>query len=210
MKLQAEKRTPGRSRELRSQGRLPALMYNKELNVPLSVELKAFDKAFRSQGTASLIDLEIDGEVHAVLVKQVQMNKRKRVPEHVDFYAVTANQPVDVNVPVELLGNPVGVRDGGQLDVQRREVRISILPRLIPGHLEVDIAALKIGDSVHIRDLVALLPSEARVLDDLDLALVAVVPPRVSEEAAEVEEVEAEPEVIGRGADTEDSADSED
>ncbi len=210
MKLQAEKRTPGRSRELRNQGRLPALMYNKELNVPLSVELKAFDKAFRSQGTASLIDLEIDGEVHAVLVKQVQMNKRKRVPEHVDFYAVTANQPVDVNVPVELLGNPVGVRDGGQLDVQRREVRISILPRLIPGHLEVDIAALKIGDSVHIRDLVALLPSEARVLDDLDLALVAVVPPRVSEEAAEVEEVEAEPEVIGRGADTEDSADSED
>lgn len=210
MKLQAEKRTPGRSQELRAQGRLPALMYNKELNVPVSVDLKAFDKAFRSQGTASLIDLEIDGELHSVLVKQVQMSKRRRVPEHVDFYAVTANQPVEVGVPVELVGNPIGVRDGGQLDVQRREVRISVLPRLIPAHIELDVSQLAIGDSVHIGDVVKLLPSEARVLDDLELALVAVVPPRVSEEAAEVSE-EAEPEVIGRGADdAEDGAGSED
>lgn len=210
MKLQAEKRTPGRSQELRAQGRLPALMYNKELNVPVSVDLKAFDKAFRSQGTASLIDLEIDGELHSVLVKQVQMSKRRRVPEHVDFYAVTANQPVEVGVPVELVGNPIGVRDGGQLDVQRREVRISVLPRLIPAHIELDVSQLAIGDSVHVGDVVKLLPSEARVLDDLELALVAVVPPRVSEEAAEVSD-EAEPEVIGRGADdAEDGAGSED
>lgn len=208
MKLQAEKRTPGRSRELRAQGRLPALMYNKELNVPVSVDLKAFDKAFRSQGTASLIDLEIDGEVHSVLVKQVQMSKRRRVPEHVDFYAVTANQPVEVGVPVEFVGTAVGVREGGQLDVQRREVRISVLPRLIPAHLEVDISQLAIGGSVHVGDVVSLLPSEARVLDDLELALVAVVPPRVSEVAEEAAD-EAEPEVIGRGADEEDADEEE-
>lgn len=205
MKLQAEKRTPGRSRELRAQGRLPALMYNKVLNVPVSVELKAFDRAFRSQGTASLIDLEIDGEVHSVLVKQVQMNKRRRVPEHVDFFAVTADQEVEVGVPVEFVGTAVGVREGGQLDVQRREVRISVLPRLIPAHLEVDISQLDIGGTVHVGDVVALLPSEARVLDDLELALVAVVPPRVSEDAEAEAADEAEPEVIGRGADEEDA-----
>ncbi len=209
MKLQAEKRTPGRSNDLRAQGRLPALMYNKELNVPVSVDLKAFDKAFRAQGTASLIDLEIDGEVHSVLVKQVQMSKRRRVPEHIDFYAVTANQPVEVAVPLELVGTAVGVRDGGQLDVQRREVRISVLPRLIPAHLELDISKLAIGASIHVSDVVGLLPTEAKVLDDLELALVAVVPPRVSDDSA-AGEGDAEPQVIGRGADDENGAGADD
>lgn len=209
MKLQAEKRTPGRSNDLRAQGRLPALMYNKELNVPVSVDLKAFDKAFRAQGTASLIDLDIDGEVHSVLVKQVQMSKRRRVPEHVDFYAVTANQPVEVAVPVELVGTAIGVRDGGQLDVQRREVRISVLPRLIPAHLELDVSKLAIGASIHVSDVVGLLPTEAKVLDDLELALVAVVPPRVSDDSA-VDEGDAEPQVIGRGADDENGAGADD
>ncbi|MBX3143201.1 MAG: 50S ribosomal protein L25 [Trueperaceae bacterium] len=206
MKLQAEKRTPGRSNDLRAQGRLPALMYNKELNVPVSVDLKAFDKAFRAQGTASLIDLDIDGDVHSVLVKQVQMSKRRRVPEHVDFYAVTANQPVEVSVPLELVGTAVGVRDGGQLDVQRREVRISVLPRLIPAHVELDISKLAIGSSIHVSDVVALLPKEAKVLDDLELALVAVVPPRVSDDSA-AGEGGSEPEVIGRSADDEAASD---
>src|SRR5690606_15273838 len=126
---------------------------------------------------------DIDGEVHSVLVKQVQMDKRRREPMHVDFYAVTANQAVDVNVPIEFIGTAIDVREDGQLDVQRREVRISVLPRLIPAHLEVDVSGLVVGGTVHVSDVVKLLPSEAKVLDDLELALVAVVPPRVAEEA---------------------------
>src|SRR5690606_40847511 len=100
--------------ELRRSGRLPAVVYNKDLNVPVSVDERSFDKAFRAVGSSSLIDLEVDGEVHSVLVKQVQMDKRRRKPMHVDFYAVSADETVVVHVPIELVGSVVGVRAGGQ------------------------------------------------------------------------------------------------
>ncbi len=94
MKLAAEKRGKGGLGELRSNGRLPAVMYNREINVPVSIEMRAFDKAFRQVGNSSLIDLDIAGDVHSVIVRQVQMDKRRREPMHVDFYAVSANEPV--------------------------------------------------------------------------------------------------------------------
>jgi large subunit ribosomal protein L25 len=199
MKLDARKRAVGAVSPLRQGGRLPAVVYNRNLNVAVSVELKAFDRVFRSQGTSSVIDLDVEGEVHEVLVKAVQMDKRRRVPQHVDFYAVTAGQVVAVHVPIEFVGTAAGTKDGGQLDVQRREIHISVLPRLIPNHVTLDVSALTIGDSLHIRDLQASLPPEATVLDDLDLAVVAVVPPRVAVEDEGGEEPEAEPEVIARG-----------
>lgn len=206
MKLTAEKRGKGGLSELRRNGRLPAVMYNRDTNVSVSIEMRAFDKAFRTVGNSSLIDLDIAGDVHSVIVKQVQMDKRRREPLHVDFYAVSANEAIQVPVPVEYVGNPVGVRDGGQLHVQRREVLISVLPREIPNHIELDISGLEIGGSLHVADIVEKLPAAAEVLDDLELALVAVVPPRVAEE--EEEDLEAaEPQVVGEArADEEDGA----
>lgn len=200
MKLEARKRAVGAVGALRRAGQMPAVVYNSQLNQPISVDLKAFDRVFRSQGTSSVIDLEVDGDVVPVLVKAVQMDKRRRQPQHADFFAVTANQPVSVHLPIELTGVPIGTRDGGQLDVQRREVHISVLPRLIPGAIEIDISGLAIGDSMHVRDLEAFLPAEAEILDDLDLAIVAVVPPRLAVEDEETVEEEAEPEVISKGA----------
>jgi large subunit ribosomal protein L25 len=199
MKVSAQKRTPGDARALRSAGRLPGVVYNKETNIPVSLELREFDKAFRSQGTAHIIDLDIGGESHDVLVKAVQMDKRRRVPQHVDFYAVTANQPVDVHVPIEFVGSAVGAREGGQVDIQRREVHIRILPRLIPGNLEVDISELAINDSLHLSDVIGKLPPQAEVLDNPEEALIAILPPRVEEPAEPVEAAAEEPEVIGEG-----------
>ena len=197
MKLEARTRAVGAIGPLRRAGQMPAVVYNRNLNLAISVDLKAFDRVFRSRGTSSVIDLSVDGEVHEVLVKAVQMDKRRRIPQHVDFYAVTAGQAVSVHVPIEFVGTAAGTKEGGQLDVQRRELHISVLPRLIPNHIVLDVSALAIGDSLHVRDLQAALPPEATVLDDLDLAVVAVVPPRVAvdDEGGE----EAEPEVIARG-----------
>ncbi len=196
MRLNAEKRAPGTAAQLRRAGMLPGIVYNQEINEPVAVEMRAFDKAFRAQGTSSLIDLVIDGTERSVVVKQVQMDKRRREPMHVDFFAVTADRPLEVNVPIELTGTPTGVRDGGLLDVQRREVRIAVLPRFIPNHVQIDVSALAIGESLHVRDLVPHLPAEAHVLDDLDLSVAAVVPPRVADDA-ETEATATEPTVIG-------------
>jgi len=130
----------------------------------------------------------------------VQMDKRRRVPQHIDFYAITAGQKVTMNIAVEFAGTPVGATEGGQLDVQKREVAVSIQPHLVPEHLVLDVSALRIGDSLHVRDLVSLLPTDTEIIDDLDLAVVAVVPPRVAVED-EAAETAAEPAVIGKGED---------
>ena len=211
MKLEATVREAGSAAALRSQGRLPAVVYNRQLNVPVSIDERTFDRVFRSQGTSNLIDLEVDGTVHQVLVKAVQMNKRARAAVHVDFYAVTADEPVTLYVPIELVGTAAGTKEGGQLDVQRRELHISVLPRLIPHALELDISQLAIGDSLHVGDLRDLLPPEADILDDLELSIVTVVPPRMVEEEAAVEEDEAlEPEVIGEAEEDEGDEASDD
>lgn len=207
MELTAQKREIGTGKQLRSEGSIPAIVYNKELNLTVSVELKAFDKVFRAQGTSSIIDLKVEGEEdHEVLVKAVQMDKRRRLPQHVDFYAVTKGQVVEISLPIDLVGTPTGVKDeGGLLDVQKREVTISILPRLIPNNVEIDISHLGMGESLHVSDLIALLPAEAEMIDELDRTIVTIVAPRVQEEETE-ETVSAEPEVIGRDSEEEEEA----
>lgn len=198
MKLEAQRRDGGTAARLRTEGMLPGVIYNRDTNVTIAVDLKTFDRVFRETGTSSLIDLDVDGETHQVLVREVQMDKRKRVPLHIDFYAITAGQVVEVYVPIEFLGTPEGAKEGGQVDVQRREVHISILPSLIPNHIEVDITELDMGDSLHISDVVDLLPPEAEILDELDRTIIAVLAPRAEIEE-EVEEVEVlEPELISR------------
>ncbi|MCH2666753.1 MAG: 50S ribosomal protein L25 [Deinococcales bacterium] len=213
MELKGEIRTPGKAGSLRQAGRLPGIIYNKDLNLTISVDLRTFDRAFRDNGTANLIDLEVDGKTHPVLIKAVQMDKRLRRPSHVDFFAVTAGQAVTVSVPLDYVGTSVGVAEGGQLDIARRELQLNVLPRLIPSQIEVDISELNIGDSVHINDLASsLFPEGAEVVDDGDLTLITVVPPRVEEVEEPVSEfdAEAEPEVIGRGAEDEEDGESTD
>ena len=198
MKLEAKKRTGGANRALRNDGRLPAVIYNRGLNVPVAIEAKAFDRVFREQGTSSLIDLDIEGDEHQVLVREVQMDKRRRVPLHVDFYAITAGEKLEVHVPVEYVGTSEGQKEGGQLDIQRREVGIFVLPSQIPHDIQVDISALTIGDSVHIGDVRGQLPDTAEILDDEGLTLVTVLAPRAEEEEEPTLDEGVEPEVIGR------------
>lgn len=200
MELIAQKREIGKTKSLRKEGFIPAVIYNKELNLSISIEYRAFDKVFRSQGTSSIIDLNVEGEgSHEVLVKAVQMDKRRRLPQHVDFYAVTRGQATEVHVPIELVGKAKGVKEsGGLLDIQKREVHISILPRLIPNHVELDISDLDMYHSLHVRDLLSSLPAEAKVLDDLDATIVTVVSPRVVSEDSITATI---PELIGKGKD---------
>ena len=198
MRVSAQKRTPGNAPDLIKSGRLPGVVYNKETNIPVSLELREFDKAFRSQGTSNVINLDIDGDEHDVLVRAVQMDKRRRQPIHIDFFAVSANQPVEVAVPFDFIGEAAGAKEGGQVDIQRREIRIRVLPRFIPQqHLEVDISELAIGDSLHLGDVIGQLPAQAEALDDPEETIIAILPPRVEEPEETVQTEAAEPEVIG-------------
>ncbi len=210
MKLSAIKRSTDKANALRKQGRLPGIVYNNEVNIPMSVDVRDFDKAFRARGTSQVIELDIDGEVHDVLVRTVQMQKRRREPIHVDFYAVTAGQTVDIGVLIDFVGTPIGAKEGGQVDIQRRDVQIRIIPKLIPEGLEVDISKLRIGDAIHLSDILDMLPPEAEILDEPERTLITILAPRAEEEEepTEAELEPAEPEVIGQEEELEESDDS--
>jgi len=184
MKLEASKRNPGEANALRNHGRLPAVVYNKDMNQTVSVDLRNFDKVFRAQGQSRIIELEIDGQMVEVLVKQVQMNKRKRLPQHVDFFAITRGHTLEVAVPIKFVGTPEGVRNGGMLDIKRREVRMKVLPRLIPDIIEVDITQLNLNQALHVSDLASKLPEGASFIDNSEYTLVTIVPTRASDAAS--------------------------
>jgi large subunit ribosomal protein L25 len=164
----------------------------------LELEAKALEKALQGIEPAStIIELSVDGTLVKTLIREIQRHPVRPDIIHVDFYEIHAAEKVTLRVPVHLVGNPDGVRNaGGVLDQVTRDVEIEVLPENIPDRLELDVTALKIGDSVHVRDLV--IPN-AKILTDAALTLATVVPPRAEEVAAPTPETAtevAEPELI--------------
>src|SRR5690625_7145078 len=96
MKLAAQKRDAEKASALRAAGRIPAGVYNRELNVPVSVNIREFDRVFREAGSGTLINLDLGSETHPIRVKAVQMRKRRPSPQHADFYAGTAGQKCQI------------------------------------------------------------------------------------------------------------------
>ncbi len=187
------------TRKLRSAGRIPAVCYGSSLeSTPLVLDPTALDKLLRksSAGMNTLIDLQgggLDGRV--VLVKDLQRDPVSGRMLHADFYAVDADRAIEVSVPVHVVGTPVGVSlGGGILDFPLREVEVLCLPGAIPQELPVDVGALELGDSIHVRDLA--LPGGVELVSDPDLTVVSVVAPaKAEEEAAPAEEA-----AVGEGA----------
>src|SRR6266571_5144566 len=178
----------GAARQARFRGRVPAVIYGHGRETqPLELEAKALEKALQGVEPAStIIDLAVDGKTVKTLIREIQRHPIRPDIIHVDFYEIHATEKVTLKVPVHLVGNPDGVRNaGGVLDQVTREVEIEVLPENIPDRVELDVNALKIGDSLHVRDLS--IPN-AKILTDAELTIATVVPPR----AAEV----AEPELI--------------
>ena len=110
---------------------------------------------------------------------------------------MVAGEKVTVDLPIVLVGAAVGVREGGIMDQVMREVTVEVDPANIPNHVDADVSALGLADSLHVRDLK--LPEGVRILDDPDATICVVSPPRVHEEpvpAEAVVEAPAEPELI--------------
>ncbi len=179
MELKAAPRT---TQEKLADGMIPAVAYNKENNVSFTIDLKAFDRAFRTQGTSGLFDISIDGgQSFPALVKSVQMDKRRRVPQHVDFYMVTYGQPVEASVPVHVTGKSQGEVMGGLVDVVLHSVSIIAPgPRRIPHEITVDVTKLNIGDHVTAGDLK--LPEGVKLAMDPAITVISVLTPRLSAE----------------------------
>src|SRR5437867_420518 len=189
----------GAARQARFHGKVPAVIYGHGRNAqPRELEAKALEKALQGVEPAStIIELAVDGKPVKRPLSQIQAHPIRPDIIHVDFYEIHAAEKVKLKIPVHLVGNPDGVRNaGGVLDQVTREVEIEVLPENIPDRVELDVNALKIGDSLHVRDVSI---ANAKILTEADLTIATVVPPRAEEVAAPSPEAAtevAEPELI--------------
>src|SRR6266498_5386105 len=194
-----EKTGKGAARQARFQKQVPAVIYGHgRTTQPLMVDALALEKALTGiEPESTLIDLTLDGKKARTLIREIQRHPVRPDIIHVDFYEIRADEKVKLRIPVHLVGTPDGVRNaGGVLDQVTREVEIEVMPEHIPNRVELDVTALKIGDSLHVRDLSI---ANAVILTGADLTIATVVPPRAEEVAAPTPEAAAEvaePELI--------------
>jgi large subunit ribosomal protein L25 len=183
----------GGARQTRFRGKVPAVIYGHGRETqPLELESKALEKALQGVEPAStIIELAVDGKTVKTLIREIQRHPIRPDIIHVDFYEIHATEKVRLKVPVHLVGTPDGVRNaGGVLDQVTREVEIEVLPDDIPDRVELDVTALKIGDSLHVRDLSI---ANAKLLTEAELTIATVVPPRAEEVVTPTAEAAAEP-----------------
>jgi large subunit ribosomal protein L25 len=194
-----DKTGKGAARQARFAKQVPAVIYGHgRPTQPLLVDALLLEKALTGVEPAStLIELTIDGKMSRALIREIQRHPIRPDIIHVDFYEIHAHEKITLEVPVHLVGTPDGVRNaGGVLDQVLREVKIEVLPEHIPDRVALDVTNLKIGDSLHVRDLS--IPN-AVILNGPDLTIATVVPPRAEEVVAPTPEAAtevAEPELI--------------
>lgn len=201
--ITAELRTErgkGAARQLRMQGRVPAVVYGRGREPEsLSISLTEFERNMMGSSGATIVDLSIDGKTVQTLVREVQKHPFRPGVLHVDFLEIQKGVKVTVSVPIHLEGIPEGVRNSaGVLDQSLREIELEVLPKDIPASIDVDVTDLAVGQSLHVSDIEV---ANATILSDVRSTVCSVVPPRVEEEEAtevaeEVAEEGAEPELI--------------
>lgn len=201
VKLTAERRTAlGRSavRKLKAAGSVPAVMYgSKDKPEALQVSKRDINALLsHAAGENILVELEIAGKSHLALVQEVQHAPLGGAVLHVDFHAVSQDEAIHADVPLEPQGMANGVKNmGGLLEQSLRSLAIECLPRDLPDVIRVDVSALNIGDSIHVREIQ--LPSGVTTRVQPDLTAFSVLAPTVEEEpVAATAEAAAGPEVI--------------
>jgi large subunit ribosomal protein L25 len=175
----------GISRQLRQSGQIPAIVYGKGMEaVPVAVNPKELTSAIAGEGGHNnLITLKgggsLDGNV--VIVAELLRNPLRGDLMHADLHKINMADKIRVEVPINLVGTAVGVKNGGLLDVSTHAVHLECLPNQIPAHLDVDVTDLAIGHSIHIGDLK--LPAGIKVLGDTRASIVSVLGKAREEEA---------------------------
>jgi large subunit ribosomal protein L25 len=183
-------------KQVRSRGAVPAVIYGAhETPANLEVDRKAIENVLAHAANEHvLVELDIDGANKLSLIQEIQRHPVRGEILHVDFHAVSRNETVTSEVPIESVGEPVGVKTGGGLlQQQLRTLEIECLPQNLPDLLTVDVSALNIGDSLHVKDVT--LPAGVTALTDAEITVFLVSEPKVAEEPAATTSAAA-PEVL--------------
>ena len=145
-----------------------------------------------------LISLSLDGQEDLdCIIKDVQFDPVTEKIVHIDLLGLKKGEKIQIEVPVQLIGTAVGIKEGGILQHTLHKIEIECLPVDIPEHIEIDVTTLKLGDSIHIGDLKF---NEFNILNSAEAIVASVTHPKAEKEAAPAEGEETkEPEVITKG-----------
>jgi large subunit ribosomal protein L25 len=184
-------RGKGEARRLRRDGRVPAIAYGSGLDATaVSVDALELYHALRTDaGLNALIRLQLDGDTHLTLARELQRHPVRRDIMHVDFVGVDRERKVTVDVPLHLQGDAPGADEGGVVDQVLFSVSVEVLPLEVPDELTLDISDMEMGDVKRLGDVA--LPAGVELLEDPDRTVVSVSAPTfeaTEEEVAEGEE----------------------
>lgn len=182
----------GAARAVRRQGLTPAVIYGAG-EAPVAIALdanKTRQMIYAGHFLTTLFEIDVDGKKTRAIPRDYQLDPVKDFPIHVDFLRVAAGQTIKVEVPVHVVGQEQspGLKNGGALQIVEHSLEIEVAPESIPEFIEVSVAGLEVGDTLHGDALK--LPAGVTLTSTKDLTLVTIIPPTVEAEepAAEAEE----------------------
>lgn len=201
------------AKKIRALGAVPAILYaKKEEPIQVEVNHKELIKLVHKFGESSIITLKLDdnGKVsdQPVIIKEMQIDYIKNNVLHVDFQLIKMGEKIRVYVPLVTKGDneSLGVKEGGILEHVLHEIEVESLPSILPKQIAVDVSALNVGDSIHVKEII--MPDGVQVVSNLDqvAVLVKYEAEEKSEEEVDAEQSSGEPEVIKKGKTDEEEA----
>ena len=187
--IQAEPRSgtgKGVARKLRAVGKVPGVLYGRGLQpVALAVDVRTLAHALHTDaGRNVLIDLHVDGDNHLTLLRELQRDPVRGTFFHVDFLKIARDVAIQVEVPIHIVGESQGVKEGGVIEHHIWNVRVECLPGNVPERIDADVTELNVGDALRVGDLEA--PSDVTILTPPEETVLSVVVPQKPEEVAPV------------------------
>lgn len=170
---------------LRAEAKVPAVLYGFGVEpTNIVVDRNAFNKVYAQAGESTVVDLEINGQVHPVLIVDTQRDVLTDFFSHADFRRVDMTKTIEASIPLALVGESAALKAlGGTLIQSLEEVEVESLPDALVHEIEVDISKLATFDDViRVSDIV--IPAGITILTDMDVAVASVQPPRSEEEMA--------------------------
>ena len=207
----------GASRRLRRlEGKIPAVIYGGDQPAQsLTLIRKDFEYMLENEACfSSILEVQIGGDTHNAIIKDIQRHPAKGFPMHADFLRVRMDQAIKVNVPLHFINEEqcTGVKlGGGMIQKQATDIEVQCLPKDLPEYLEVDMLDVELGQIVHLTDisLPAGVTSTALELgEDHDLAIASVIAPRGTKEADAEDEAEGGDAAEGGSGDASESDDT--
>jgi len=187
------------TKALRNAGQVPCVLYGGDKPVHFSANELAFSKLVYTPNAHTVVIAIEGGETFNAVLQDIQFHPVTDKILHLDFYQLFDDKEIAMNIPVRIIGNSIGVKNGGNLRKNRRKLRVKALPANLPDFIEADITMLKIGDKLTIADLEN---EDFKFLHTDNIVVTQIKRSRVSvdDEVEDEEELEEGTEATAEGA----------